>query len=70
MVEESPNSRSEDIWQKALNEKLDILNSCQEQKGCKSCFECQDILECSIRDEYVKAVYESMNKGQGGGFEF
>jgi len=31
---------------------------------------CIKILECEIRDKYIKAVYESMNKGSGGGFEF
>jgi hypothetical protein len=27
-------------------------------------------LDCLVRKEYIKAVYESMNKGAGGGFEF
>jgi len=31
---------------------------------------CDKLFECALRDEYVKAVYESMSKGQGGGFEF
>lgn len=31
---------------------------------------CDFILECELREIYVKAVYESMNKGSGGGFEF
>ena len=59
-----------DKWQVALDKQLDILNSCQESKNIDSCMKCQEILTCNIRDEYIKAVYESMNKGSGGGFEF
>jgi len=59
-----------DKWQVALDKQLDILNSCQEDKNIDSCMKCKEILTCNIRDEYIKAVYESMNKGSGGGFEF
>jgi len=31
---------------------------------------CEKLLECEVRDDYIKAVYDSMSKGAGGGFEF
>ena len=59
-----------DEWELKQKEKLEILLECQESRGVDSCMKCQKILECDIRKEYVNAVYESMNKGTGGGFEF
>jgi len=57
-------------YEEALNEQIEILKKCQEEHQLKSCFLCDNLFECALRDEYVKAVYESMSKGQGGGFEF
>lgn len=59
-----------DRWEIALEEKLQELKACQKQKGFKSCLGCSQINDCQLRDEYVKAVYDSMSKGAGGGFEF
>ncbi len=59
-----------DEFELALEEKTKELKACQADKGYKSCFPCPQINDCRIRDEYVNAVYESMNKGKGGGFEF
>ncbi len=59
-----------DRYEAALQEALERLKECQKQKNLKSCLKCPKILGCQIRQIYVKAVYESMNKGQGGGFEF
>ena len=59
-----------DRYEAALQEALRKLKECQEQKKLKSCLKCEKIIGCEIRQTYVKAVYESMNKGQGGGFEF
>lgn len=50
----------------AVNE----LQICQTQKDTSSCLTCEKVLQCDIRDSYVKAVYESMSKGSEGGFEF
>ena len=63
-------NKQKDKWELALDEPLKILNECQILKNLDSCFKCKDILNCEIRDNYIKAVYESMNKGSGGGFEF
>ncbi len=59
-----------DDWNQALDAQIVILNKCQEDKKLTSCNACNEIIECDVRKAYVKAVYESMNKGAGGGFEF
>ncbi len=61
---------TKDKWELALEEKLIELKECQEKHGVKSCMKCEKIIGCEIRNMYVNAVYESMNKGTGGGFEF
>ncbi len=57
-------------WDITLEEKTKELQTCQQDKGLKSCLGCEKVNNCDIRDTYVKAVYESMSKGVGGGFEF
>ncbi|MEA3513237.1 MAG: hypothetical protein U9R37_06515 [Campylobacterota bacterium] len=59
-----------DKWQIALDEELVLLKNCQKSKNLESCMQCDKILDCEVRDKYIKVVYESMNKGSGGGFEF
>lgn len=59
-----------DEWQVALIQKKSELESCQQKEHVESCLKCEKLLQCTLRDSYVKAVYESMSKGQGGGFEF
>ena len=59
-----------DKWQLALDEQLIILKQCQASNSVDSCIKCTKVLDCQTRDTYVKVVYESMNKGSGGGFEF
>jgi len=61
---------TKDKWQVALDAEIVILKQCQIKNGVDSCMKCSKLLECEIRDNYVKVVYESMNKGSGGGFEF
>jgi hypothetical protein len=63
-------NQKKDKWELALEKKLQELKECQKEHSVNSCMKCKDILVCQLRDEYVKAVYESMNKGHGGGFEF
>ena len=64
------NSNNKDKWELALDKELKNLKLCQKSKSLTGCEKCQEILECNIRKNYVKAVYESMNKGTSGGFEF
>ena len=59
-----------DEWELKLEEQLKVLQSCQNNKGFNSCNPCEQFFECELRKKYVIAVYESMNKGSGGGFEF
>jgi hypothetical protein len=57
-------------WEIALEDKLKELKACQVSKDLKSCLGCKEVNSCELRDGYVKAVYESMSKGDTGGFEF
>jgi len=66
----SESGQVKDRWQEALELKLAALQKCQRDHQVASCLSCEEILNCQLRKEYVNAVYESMNKGQGGGFEF
>jgi hypothetical protein len=59
-----------DEWQNSLKHKKAEIEACQKEKQRQSCLKCEHLLVCELRETYVKAVYESMNKGQGGGFEF
>ena len=59
-----------DEWEIALEDKNREIKECQESRDLKSCLGCEKVNDCELRDSYVKAVYESMSKGEGGGFEF
>jgi len=59
-----------DKWQVILDAEIVIVKQCQIQHNIDSCMKCEKILDCEVRDKYIKIVYESMNKGSGGGFEF
>ena len=63
-------SQAMDRYEIALEDKTKELKACQAEHGYKSCLPCDKLNNCTLRDAYVNAVYESMNKGQGGGFEF
>ena len=59
-----------DEWEIKLEEKIVELKSCQDSNNLKTCSDCSKFFECELRKKYVISVYESMNKGSGGGFEF
>ena len=59
-----------DEWQLILAQKKIDLETCQKERHIKSCMKCDKLLNCTTRDAYIKAVYDSMSKGKGGGFEF
>lgn len=67
---ETTNNNQLDKWDLALEEQIKTLQECQNSHNLNSCTPCKKLLECPTRKEYIKAVYESMNKGSGGGFEF
>lgn len=64
------NNHSFDKWEEALEKELVIVKQCQNSLNLNSCSPCEKIFDCEIRKKYVIAVYESMSKGSGGGFEF
>ena len=53
-----------------LDEMIVKLQKCQEDKNLKSCSDCESFLDCQLRLDYIKSVYNSMSKGETGGFEF
>ena len=59
-----------DSFEKDLEAKKELLQVCQKSKNVVTCSDCEKMFECDTRKSYVKAVYESMAKGHGGGFEF
>ena len=59
-----------DEWELALQAKKRELEACQVKEKVTSCLACPKLHNCEIRDAYVHAVYNSMSKGAGGGFEF
>ena len=64
------NGRPKDKWELALDVQVQVVQKCQSDKNLSSCSNCSEFIPCTIRQTYIKAVYESMNKGSGGGFEF
>ena len=59
-----------DKWQVPVDAEIVILKQCQIRHNLDSCMKCEKLLDCEVRDKYIRIVYESMNKGSGGGFEF
>jgi hypothetical protein len=69
-MQSSEAHREKDRFELYLDEMIVKLQACQKEKSMTSCSNCSLYLECELRDEYVKAVYNSMSKGDTGGFEF
>ena len=63
-------NKQKDKFEIYLDEMIIKIQTCQKEKNLKSCSECELFLQCDLRDEYIKAVYNSMSKGDTGGFEF
>ncbi len=59
-----------DFYEAKLKEETENLRKCQKAHKVKSCMSCKEVIGCAVRKAYVNAVYQSMNKGKGGGFEF
>ena len=57
-------------FEKRLDETMAAMQSSQKEKNVTSCSECSEFIGCAIRKEYIQAVYDSMSKGETGGFEF
>jgi hypothetical protein len=59
-----------DEYELRLDAMIEALKACQQEKALKSCSLCEQYLSCDLRKRYVSAVYDSMSKGETGGFEF
>jgi hypothetical protein len=59
-----------DAYELKREEEREKVESCQKERGYHSCLVCPEVIGCELRKKYVVAVYESMSKGAGGGFEF
>ena len=59
-----------DKFQIHLQEMIKKLQECQVNKNLKTCSDCDQYFSCELRSDYVKSVYNSMSKGDTGGFEF
>lgn len=60
----------EQDFEKELNKKLGELQQCQQNSGVDSCLKCANLIGCEMRNGYVDAVYQSMNGGTSGAFDF
>ncbi len=69
-----PSSLEIDPFLQARDAKRQELEACQKEQNpsaeIPSCFLCTKLVGCPLRLAYVKTVYESMSKGESGGFEF
>lgn len=57
-------------FEERLSGMIAKVQQCQKDKGLDSCMKCEKLIGCDLRKEYVQTTYESMSKGEIGGFEF
>ena len=62
--------KEQNSYEKQLDFKLTELQSCQNEKNVDSCLKCDKLIGCELRISYVDAVYQSMNGGASGEFDF
>lgn len=67
---QTTNNQELDKFELYLNEMIIKIEDCQKEKNLNSCSLCEHYFNCDLRKEYVNAVYNSMSKGDTGGFEF
>ena len=67
---QTTDSQKPDKFELFLDEMIIKVEDCQKDRSLKSCSSCELYLSCQLRSDYVKAVYNSMSKGDTGGFEF
>ncbi|WP_373002133.1 hypothetical protein [Sulfurimonas sp.] len=63
-------SQEKDKFELHLDEMIIKVQVCQKEKNLASCSVCEHYIACELRADYVKSVYNSMSKGETGGFEF
>jgi hypothetical protein len=57
-------------FEERLNAMIAKVQQCQKENSLDSCMKCNKLIGCDLRKEYVQTTYESMSKGEIGGFEF
>lgn len=57
-------------FEERLSQMIAEVKQCQEDKAHDSCMKCEKLIGCELRKQYVQVTYESMSKGEIGGFEF
>jgi hypothetical protein len=70
MNEKSNNEKVLDEWELELKKQRKLLEAHMKELGITSEMDCPDFPNCKVQEAYVRAVYNSMSKGRGGGFEF
>ncbi|MEA1891822.1 MAG: hypothetical protein U9N33_03825 [Campylobacterota bacterium] len=63
-------SQELDKFELHLDEMVAKIQTCQKEKKLITCSSCNHYLDCELRTLYIKSVYNSMSKGETGGFEF
>ena len=63
-------TQEKDKFEVHLDEMILKIQKCQQEKELRSCSLCEHYLTCQLREDYVNAVYNSMSKGDTGGFKF
>lgn len=63
-------NETRDKFELYLDEMVIELQDCQKNKNMSTCSKCESYFSCELRTNYVNAVYNSMSKGDTGGFEF
>ncbi|RLA72371.1 MAG: hypothetical protein DRG24_03150 [Epsilonproteobacteria bacterium] len=59
-----------EVFEQRLDEAMQKMKTCQQEHKLESCSKCDKFIGCEIRAAYVQSVYDSMSKGETGGFEF
>ncbi|MFY9141368.1 hypothetical protein [Sulfuricurvum sp.] len=57
-------------YEAQLDDAKEKLQACQKEHEVESCYVCEQCIGCEIRTKYIRSVYESMSKGETGGFDF
>jgi len=63
-------NEQKDKFELHLDEMIIKIQTCQKKRNLSTCSICDKYLNCDLREEYIKSVYNSMSKGETGGFEF
>ncbi len=62
--------QASNVFEERLDKMIQEVKACQSSKGHASCMKCEHLIGCELRKQYVQVTYESMSKGEIGGFEF